>query len=93
MLCRRNRNGIAGDIQPKLLALLGNVGEVLQDQVPRLVAAGSISHSRLHIFQKIEALSRRWHKVLMRAYNQRKSHYTTAAVSTSSCMHGGVLRS
>ena len=54
MLCRRNRNRVTGDIQPKLLALLGNVGEVLQDQLSRLVTAGSISHSRFHIFRQMK---------------------------------------
>ena len=44
MLCRRDRDRVAGDVQPKLLALLSNVGEVLQYQLPRLVTAGSISH-------------------------------------------------
>ena len=44
MLCGRDRDGVAGNVQPKLLALLSNVGEVLQNQLPRLVTAGSKTH-------------------------------------------------
>ena len=40
MLCRGYWDRVASDIHPILLALLGNVGEVLQDQLPWLVTAG-----------------------------------------------------
>lgn len=80
MLCGGYRNRVASHIQPILLALLSNVGKVLQNQLPRLATAGITPPIMTCLIRSLPCLEGKARRSA--CANEHSSYHATAAIYT-----------